>query len=106
MYEEVGRPRRRLHGAYALVRLFRTWAAAVPDSHASVVAEIAGEGGVAVEIEWLPEGDAPVGDHALARPRPAIRTVLMLWVHGGRVTGLRHSYDALAAHRALGLGPL
>src|SRR5262245_31246447 len=50
VYEQVGRPKRRVEGPDAVVEIFKGWAEAAPEARGEVSDRIIGETGAAIEL--------------------------------------------------------
>jgi ketosteroid isomerase-like protein len=105
VYEEIGRPTRRVEGPDEVLRIFHGWAVAVPEATVEITGRVGGGGGVALEVELRGARTGPFGDFAPTRRRPAARAALVFYLDDGLIRELHNYYDSLVLYQVLGIGP-
>jgi steroid delta-isomerase-like uncharacterized protein len=105
IYEQIGRPKRRVEGAEAVVSVFQAWAAALPEGGGTVVTRtVASDSAVALEGEWVGALRGPFGDFSPTGRRPKVGVALFFYLGDGLIRELRTYYDSLAVYQVLGVG--
>jgi steroid delta-isomerase-like uncharacterized protein len=104
VYEQVGRPKRRVEGRAAVVEIFRGWATTAPEATGEIADRIDAESGTALEIVLYGSLKAPFGDFTPAGKPPSVRATLIFHLDDdGRVRELRNYYDSLVLYQVLGI---
>lgn len=105
VYEEVGRPTRRVEGPDEVLRIFHAWAVAVPEATVEITRRVEAEAGAAFEVELRGALTGPFGDFAPTRRGPAARAALIFYLEDGGIRELHNYYDSLVLFQVLGIGP-
>jgi steroid delta-isomerase-like uncharacterized protein len=104
LYEQVGRPKRRVEGPDEVVEIFKGWAEAAPDARGEVADRVIGEASTAIELVLWGSLEPPFGDYTPAGQPPFVRAALVFHCDpDGRIRELRNYYDSLVLYQLLGI---
>lgn len=104
VYEQVGRPKRRVEGPDEVVEIFKGWAEAGPDARGEVADQVIGEAGAAIELILWGSLEPPFGDYTPSRQPPFVRAALVFHFDSdGQIQELRNYYDSLVLYQLLGI---
>lgn len=104
LYEQVGRPKRRVEGPDQVVEIFRGWADAAPEARGEVSHRVTGEAGAAIELILWGSLQPPFGDYTPSGSPPYVRAALVFHLDAdGRISELRNYYDSLVLYQLLGI---
>jgi steroid delta-isomerase-like uncharacterized protein len=104
VYEQVGRPKRKVEGPDSVVEIFKGWAEAAPGARGEVADRVVGETGAAIELILWGSLEPPFGDYTPSGSPPFVRAALVFHLDGdGRIRELRNYYDSLVLYQLLGI---
>jgi steroid delta-isomerase-like uncharacterized protein len=104
IYEQVGRPKRRVEGPDEVVEIFKGWAEAAPEARGEVGDRVASEDGAAIELILWGSLEPPFGDYKPSGTPPYVRAALVFHLDSdGRIRELRNYYDSLVLYQLLGI---
>ena len=105
-YDEVATARR-LEGLDAILRVWKEWATAFPDSRASFESAVAAGDVVALELRWRGTHTGPLLPGGTVEPtgKPMdVRACQIVEMVNGKTRAVRHYFDVATLMRQLGIG--